>query len=42
MVTNFGGHGLGQVFHAPPNVLHYGRPGTGVVLGPGKLIPAAE
>ena len=32
VVTDFCGHGLGQVFHAPPNVLHYGRPGTGPVL----------
>ena len=29
VVRDFCGHGLGQVFHAPPNVLHYGRPGTG-------------
>ncbi|MGB3146439.1 MAG: type I methionyl aminopeptidase [Paracoccaceae bacterium] len=28
VVRDFCGHGLGQVFHAPPNVLHYGRPGT--------------
>ena len=29
VVRDFCGHGLGRVFHAPPNVLHYGRPGTG-------------
>ena len=29
VVRDFCGHGLGQVFHAPPNVLHYGRPGSG-------------
>ena len=35
VVRDFCGHGLGRVFHAPPNVLHYGRPGTGPVLEPG-------
>ena len=29
VVRDFCGHGLGLVFHAPPNVLHYGRPGSG-------------
>lgn len=29
VVRDFCGHGLGRVFHAPPNVLHYGRPGSG-------------
>jgi methionyl aminopeptidase len=29
VVRDFCGHGLGRVFHAPPNVLHYGRAGTG-------------
>lgn len=37
VVRDFCGHGLGRVFHAPPNVLHYGRPGTGAVLEPGML-----
>lgn len=37
VVRDFCGHGLGQVFHAPPNVLHYGRPGTGPVLEPGMF-----
>lgn len=37
VVRDFCGHGLGQVFHAPPNVLHYGRPGTGAVLEPGMF-----
>ena len=35
VVRDFCGHGLGQVFHAPPNVLHYGRAGTGSVLEEG-------
>ncbi len=32
VVRDFCGHGLGRVFHAPPNVLHFGRPGQGQVL----------
>ncbi len=37
VVRDFCGHGLGQVFHAPPNVLHYGRAGTGAVLQEGMF-----
>ncbi|MEL6952630.1 MAG: type I methionyl aminopeptidase [Pseudomonadota bacterium] len=37
VVRDFCGHGLGQVFHAPPNVLHYGRPGTGPQLEEGMF-----
>jgi len=37
VVRDFCGHGLGRVFHAPPNVLHYGRPGTGAVDEPGMF-----
>jgi methionyl aminopeptidase len=37
VVRDFCGHGLGQVFHAPPNVLHYGRPGIGPVLEEGMF-----
>ena len=37
VVRDFCGHGLGRVFHAPPNVLHYGRPGTGARLEPGMF-----
>ncbi|MDB5660780.1 MAG: map [Cypionkella sp.] len=37
VVRDFCGHGLGRVFHAPPNVLHYGRPGTGAVLEEGMI-----
>lgn len=37
VVRDFCGHGLGRVFHAPPNVLHYGRAGAGAVLEPGML-----
>ncbi len=37
IVRDFCGHGLGRVFHAPPNVLHYGKPGTGPVLEEGMF-----
>ena len=37
VVRDFCGHGLGRVFHAPPNVLHYGRSGTGSVLEEGMF-----
>lgn len=37
VVRDFCGHGLGTVFHAPPNVLHYGRPGSGPVLEEGMF-----
>jgi len=37
VVRDYCGHGLGQVFHAPPNVVHYGRPGTGPVLEEGMF-----
>ena len=36
-VRDFCGHGVGQVFHDTPQVLHYGRPGTGIVLEPGMI-----
>ncbi|MBC6439946.1 MAG: type I methionyl aminopeptidase [Rhodospirillales bacterium] len=37
VVRDFCGHGIGQVFHDHPNVLHYGRPGTGLKLVPGMF-----
>ena len=37
LVKDFCGHGLGTVFHAPPNVLHYGAKGTGPVLEEGMF-----
>jgi len=37
VVRAFCGHGLRRVFHAPPNVLHYGRPGTAAVLEEGMF-----
>jgi len=37
VVRDFCGHGLGQLFHDVPNVLHYGRPGEGLLLKPGMF-----
>ncbi|MFA9549549.1 MAG: type I methionyl aminopeptidase [Hyphomicrobium sp.] len=37
VVRDFCGHGLGQVFHDRPNILHYGEEGEGVTLEPGML-----
>ena len=35
VVREFCGHGIGRVFHEDPQVLHYGKPGTGLVLEAG-------
>jgi methionyl aminopeptidase len=37
VVREFCGHGIGQVFHEDPQVLHYGRPGTGIKLVEGMV-----
>jgi methionyl aminopeptidase len=37
VVRDFCGHGLGQVFHDAPNILHFGRPGSGEVLKSGMF-----
>lgn len=37
VVREYCGHGIGQGFHEDPQVLHYGRPGTGEVLVPGMV-----
>ena len=37
VVREFCGHGIGQVFHEEPQVLHYGRPGTLEELKPGMV-----
>lgn len=37
VVRDFCGHGIGQVFHDRPNILHYGRPGEGLKLQAGML-----
>ncbi len=35
VVREFCGHGIGRKFHEDPQVLHYGRPGTGMTLKAG-------
>lgn len=35
IVREYCGHGIGRVFHEEPQVLHYGSPGTGLMLEPG-------
>lgn len=37
VVRDFCGHGIGRVFHAPPNVLHFGRAGKGPILEEGMF-----
>lgn len=37
VVRDFCGHGLGQVFHDRPNILHYGEENEGILLEPGML-----
>ena len=35
VVRDYCGHGIGAIFHEDPQVLHYGRAGTGLTLKPG-------
>ena len=35
IVREFCGHGIGRRFHEDPQVLHYGKAGTGIILEPG-------
>lgn len=37
IVREYCGHGIGQIYHDEPQVLHYGRPGEGLVLQPGMM-----
>jgi methionyl aminopeptidase len=37
VVRDFCGHGVGDVFHDKPNILHYGNPGDGLELAPGMV-----
>lgn len=37
VVRDFSGHGLGRIFHDAPNILHYGKKGSGPVLKPGMF-----
>ena len=38
VVREYCGHGIGRVFHEPPNVLHYGQKGTGMPLREGMTL----
>jgi methionyl aminopeptidase len=35
VVRDYCGHGIGRVYHEAPQVLHYGRPDTGILLNEG-------
>ncbi|MEL7295745.1 MAG: M24 family metallopeptidase, partial [Pseudomonadota bacterium] len=35
IVREYCGHGIGASFHEEPQIVHYGKPGTGDVLEPG-------
>lgn len=37
VVREYCGHGLGKVFHDAPNILHFGKPGSGVTLEEGMF-----
>ncbi|MFA7624246.1 MAG: type I methionyl aminopeptidase [Pusillimonas sp.] len=37
VVREYCGHGVGQKFHQDPQVLHYGKAGTGITLEPGMI-----
>jgi methionyl aminopeptidase len=37
VVRDFCGHGLGQTFHSPPSILHFGKPGEGPTLAEGMF-----
>ncbi|MFZ5511521.1 MAG: type I methionyl aminopeptidase [Pseudomonadota bacterium] len=37
VVREFCGHGIGRRFHEEPQVLHYGKPGSGLELRPGMI-----
>lgn len=37
VVREYCGHGIGKNFHEDPQILHYGRPGTGMEIQPGMI-----
>lgn len=37
VVREYCGHGIGQIFHEAPNVLHYGKAGTGEMIKAGMI-----
>ena len=38
IVREYCGHGIGRIFHEDPQVLHYGKPGTGLELQAGMTL----
>ena len=36
-VRDYCGHGIGQIFHTSPNVMHFGQPDTGLILKTGMF-----
>ncbi len=38
VVEEYCGHGVGTIFHGEPQVAHYGKPGTGVILEEGMTL----
>jgi len=37
VVREYCGHGIGKIFHQPPNILHYGKKGEGLKLEAGMI-----
>ena len=37
VVRDFCGHGIGKIFHEPPNILHYGKKGEGIKIKTGMI-----
>jgi methionyl aminopeptidase len=37
VVREYCGHGIGKIFHEPPNILHYGTAGSGEEMKPGMI-----
>ena len=37
VVKDFCGHGIGKIFHEPPNILHYGKKGEGIKIKTGMI-----
>jgi methionyl aminopeptidase len=37
VVREYCGHGLGKIFHTAPNILHFGKPGTGTLIEEGMF-----
>ena len=38
VVREYTGHGVGREMHEPPQILNYGKPGTGIRLRPGMTL----